>query len=95
MALSKRITLGNGVTTNYHRIVSVNTITNVANIIEVASYISESKRKEEADAIANGEPMNVYIETRFLNADYDQTMTVERAYEWLKGQPEFADAADC
>ena len=95
MAISKQIEADNGVVLSYHRIVSVNTITNVQNVIEVASYTSESKRKAEADAIANGEPMNVYIETRFLNADYDQTMTVERAYEWLKGQPEFADAADC
>lgn len=95
MALSKQIEADNGVVLSYHRIVSVNTITNVQNVIEVASYTSESKRKAEVEAITNGEPMNVYIETRFLNAEYDQTMTVEGAYTWLKEQPEFADAADC
>lgn len=95
MAISKQIEAENGVTLSYHRIVSVNTITNVQNVIEVASYTSESKRKEEADALANGEGMNVYIESRFINAEYDQSMTVEGAYEWLKTLPEFADAADC
>lgn len=95
MAVSKQIEADNGVALNYHRIVSVNTITNVQNVIEVASYTSESKRKEEADALANGEGMNVYIESRFINAEYDQSMTVEGAYEWLKTLPEFADAVDC
>lgn len=47
MALSKRITLANGITTNYHRVMSVNTITNNQNIIEVTSYTSKAKRAEE------------------------------------------------
>lgn len=95
MALSKRITLGNGVTTNYHRVVSVDNITNVQSTIEVASYTSESKRKEESEAIANGADMNVFIETRFFSAAYDPGMTVTRAYEWLKANvADFADAED-
>lgn len=84
MALSKKVGLGNGVVVNYHRVVSVNTITNVQNIIEIASYTSRSKREEEVEAIANGTGMDVYIHTRFENAPYDQTMTVEGAYEWVK-----------
>ena len=51
MALSKNITLENGVATNYHRVVSMNTITNIQNIIEVASYTSKEKREEEQYAI--------------------------------------------
>lgn len=96
MALSKKINLGNGVITNYHRVVSVNTITNVANIIEVASYTSRAKREEEAEATANGTEMDVFIHTRFENAPYDQTMTVEGAYGWVRDNvSEFADATDC
>ena len=95
MALSKHITLGNGVTTNYHRIVSVNTITNVANIIELASYTSRAKREEEAEATANGTEMDVFIHTQLFNAAYDPGMTVTRAYEWLKANvADFADAED-
>ena len=44
MALIKEIELNNGVKVNYHRIVSVNNITNHVSIIEVASYTSKEKR---------------------------------------------------
>lgn len=49
MALKKEIELDNGVIVNYHRIVSLNKITNIANLVEVASYVSQSKREEEAE----------------------------------------------
>ena len=95
MALQKAISLGNGVVVNYHRVVSVNTITNVNDIIEVASYTSREKREEEAEAIATGTAMDVYVSTRFENAPYGSCPTVTRAYDWLKANVEdFADAED-
>lgn len=94
MALYKEITLGNGVTVNYHRVVSVNTITNVQNIIEVASYTSKEKREEEKTAIETGGEPNVFIETTYLNTDYDQTMSVVSAYDYLKTRSEFEGATD-
>lgn len=94
MGLSKRIALENGVAVNYHRIVSVNCITNLQNIVEVASYTSRAKRDEEIAAIAAEEPMNVYIESRFVEAPYDQAMTVDSAYELIKTLPEFEGATD-
>ena len=48
MALKKEIELDNGIVMNYHRVVSVNSITNQISTIEVASYISESQRNKEA-----------------------------------------------
>lgn len=54
MALSKKITLESGVAVNYHRVVSVNTITNHANVIELASYTSKAKRTEEKAALEAG-----------------------------------------
>lgn len=49
MALKKEIILDNGITLNYHRIVSLNKITNISNVIEIASYTSrEQREKEEA-----------------------------------------------
>lgn len=95
MALTKEFELDSGVTVRYHRIVSVNTVTNVSNIIEVAGYTSQEKREEEQAAVSGGEPMDVFIHTRYESTPYDQTMTVEGAYAWLKSLPEFADAADC
>lgn len=94
MGLSKRISLGNGVTVNYHRVVSVNCIVNLQNVVEVASYTSKSKRAEEQAAIAAEEPMDIYMEAAYYEAPYDQSMTVDSAYEWLKGLPEFEGATD-
>lgn len=95
MGLYKKIELSNGVTTNYHRIVSLNCITNIQNVIEIASYTSQNKREEEAKAISEGIGMDVYINTTILNSPYDQTMTVETAYEWIKENvPEFYGSED-
>ena len=41
MGLYKEIEKQNGVITKYHRIVSMNFITNIQNLIEVASYTSK------------------------------------------------------
>lgn len=95
MALSKEIVLDNGITVNYHRIVSVNIITNMNNIIEIASYTSDDKRDEEKDALTDGKHMNIFMRTTYVNTEYDQSMTVEDAYKWIKELPEFEGAEDC
>lgn len=95
MALSKRVALGNGVATYYHRVVTLNIVTNAQNLIEVASYTSRAKRDEEAAAMGAGEPMDVYVDTSIHCAPYDPSMTISGAYEWLKANvPEFEGAAD-
>ena len=94
MALAKEIELPSGVTVRYHRVVSLNCITNAANLVEVASYTSAEKRAEERAALESGEPMDVFIETSVFEAHYDQTMTIESAYAYLKALPEFEGAAD-
>lgn len=94
MALSKRIALPNGITVNYHRIVGVNTITNVQNIIEVASYTSKAKRAAEQVALAAGEPMDVFIHTSIISAPYDQTMDIDAAYAYVKALPDYDGATD-
>ena len=95
MALKKQIELDNGVTVNYHRIVSINKITNVSNIIEVASYTNQDKREEEKEAIENGTEMNVFINTQYINSEYDETSTIENTYEYLKTLEKFSGAEDC
>lgn len=47
MALEKKVELKNGVILKYHRIAALNKITNIANIIEVNSYVSEKQRLKE------------------------------------------------
>lgn len=95
MALSKEIVLENGITVNYHRVVSVNNITNHASIIEVASYTSATKRQEEQTALTNNQPMNVFISTQYLSKEYTQTLDVDAAYAYLKTLDKFAGAEDC
>lgn len=99
MGLKKRISQGNGVVLNYHRVVSVHTITNNQTIVEVAGYTSQAKRREEKEAaelVAQGQPAecDVYIATTYFNAEYDPGMTVINAYNYLKGLPEFEGATD-
>lgn len=92
MALIKNIELKNGVVTNYHRIVRISIYTNEEILIEVASYTSKSKREEEADAIKNNLPMNVFINTSYYSANYNEDMNIKKAYEYLKTLDEYKDA---
>lgn len=100
MALSKKIELENGVTVNYHRIVTINKVTNSSTIIEVASYTSEEKRQEEIEALAKGQetgaavPMNIFIDTTYLNKEYSEEETIKDLYDYLKTTEKFKDAED-
>lgn len=94
MALVKSVELDNGVVVTYHRIVSINKVTNKSIIIEIASYINESKRQEEIEKQESGEPMNIYIDTTYLNKDYDENETIEDLYDYLKTTDKFKNAQD-
>jgi hypothetical protein len=94
MAILKEIELDSGVIVNYHRVVSVNNITNHASIIEVASYTTKDKRLEEKTALENGEGMNVFIDTEYMNVPYDEDLNVVSAYEYLKTTEKFEGCED-
>jgi hypothetical protein len=87
MAIKKKIQLDNGIITNYHRIVSLNKIINNSNIIEVASYTSEEKRKEENSG-------NAFIHTTYLQIPYNENMTVSEAYDYIKTLENFKNSKD-
>lgn len=92
MAILKSIELQNGITVNYHRVVSVNNITNHASIIEVASYPNKAKRKEEKEKIANHEEMDIFINTEYLETEYNPDLNVIAAYDYLKTTEKFGGA---
>lgn len=100
MALEKEINSNIGIPLTYHRIVSLNKITNVSNIIEIASYINKEKRQEEEDAMKRSletgvaEQINVYIESININKEYDENETIIDAYDYLKTLDKFEDAKD-
>lgn len=109
MALQKEIELKNGVTLNYHRVVSVNSITNISTAIEVAGYVSESKRleektyqelqmkqnrtPEEEEELERG--INVYIDTDYIQIPYEKNMNVDNAYEYLLTTDKYKNARNC
>lgn len=94
MALIKPIMLDNGISVNYHRVVSVNNITNIASIIEIASYTSKEKRDEEKTAIKNKETMDIFTKSRYIPITYEKELNVDYAYEYLKSLPEFENSSD-
>ena len=97
MAIKKEIELENGIIVNYHRIVSINKITNDCNIIEVASYTSEKQRNKEKEyykSIEEDKRMNVFIETEYIRKDYSESEKIEECYEYLKTLDKFKDAKD-
>lgn len=100
MGLKKEIELANGISLNYHRITSINKITNNLTIIEVSSYINEIQRQKEQEAIQQGVetgeavPMNVYIETTYLNKEYVENETIKDLYNYLKTTDKFFEAED-
>lgn len=101
MALNKKIELDSGITTNYHRIVSINQIINGQTIIELASYTSKDKREEEKEAIniakETGEfpAMDVFIDTKMIGKEYAEEEDIKSAYDYIKTLDEFKGAKDC
>lgn len=94
MALYLQKTLSNGVPVEYHRVVRVDSMTNVQTAIEVASYTSAAKRAEEKSALASGDGMDVFTSTKFHVAPWSEGgMSTAQAYEWLK-QHDYEGASD-
>ena len=94
MALIKEITLNSGITINYHRIVSVNNITNISSIIEVGSYVNRAKRQEEKSKTPKGEEMDIFISTEYFPLPYDEKIDVVKAYDYLKKTEKFSGSKD-
>ena len=94
MALLKEIELSNGIIVNYHRITNINKITNHGIVIEISSYTSQKKREEEIEKTAAHEEMNIFIETDFIDIEYDEDKTIKDYYEYLKTTGKYSGAKD-
>lgn len=88
MALKKPIVQPDGVTTEYHRILFVQTTVNSHTSIAVLSYLNEQSRQTEKES------MQPYKAAVTYETAYDENMTIESAYEYLKTLEEFKDAED-
>lgn len=88
MALLKPITQRDGVVTNYHRILLMQSVINSHTSISVLSYINEEGRQNEDSE----DPP--YKSAITYETDYVENMTIENAYNYLKSLPEFEGAED-
>jgi len=112
MALQKEIELENGVVLKYHRITSINKITNISNNIEISSYTNENQRTKEKKyqetqiKNINGEELteqeqelldtgiDIFVNSDFLQLPYDEEMTIEDAYDYLKTTEKYKKGKD-
>lgn len=90
MAIYKPIKQDDGVTTNYHRILYLTQTVNRQNSIAVVSYVDEESRSLEKDSVLS----QPYQKAVTYEIPYDESMTVENAYEYLKTLPQFEGAVD-
>lgn len=88
MALYKEIRQDDGVTTSYHRVLYVMHTVNRQNSIAVLSYVDAESRNDEKENIMT----QPYQKSVTYETEYDETMTVESAYEYLKTLPQFEGA---
>lgn len=98
MALYKEVRLDNGITLNYHRIRNIQIETNVANWVEITSYLDKVAREKEIEYYSDDDDVtewNGYTETSMLEMPYDQNMTVDSCYEKLKKMEKFNGCVDC
>ena len=93
MAIRKVIELENGIIVTYHRITSINKITNIQNIIEVSAYTADDKRSEEKGNEGNT-PLNIFIDTNYITKEYDENETIKDAYDYLKTLDKYKNAED-
>lgn len=97
MALQKEIILNNGIILQYHRIVSINKITNNTTIIEIGSYINKEQREKELEYYNSkdmNKTMNVYIFTNYIEKEYNEKDTIDEIYKYLKTIEIFKDSVD-
>jgi hypothetical protein len=88
MALKKTIIQRDGVPTEYHRILFIQSMINSHTSIAVVSYVSDSSRRTEGVTVR---PYNVSVT---YQTDYTENMTIQDAYGYLKTLPEFEGAED-
>lgn len=88
MALSKPITQNDGVVTNYHRILRIESVINSHVSIVVLSYLNRDSRSSESNEHSPYKAAITY------ETDYIENMTIESAYNYLKTLPAFEGAED-
>lgn len=94
MALSKNITMEDGVLCRYHRVYSVTVRVNGDREVIVRSYPTKAARAAEKEAQAAMTYSPIYARDTRRIMTYGESVDVTDAYAWLKTLPEFEGASD-
>lgn len=94
MALLKAIKQKNGIILSYHRIKDIKNVINGNTLIEVCSYVDQEEREKEKTRTEFDSIFDIYIANSTETHPYDDTLTVEQAYEYLKTLDKYKDAKD-
>lgn len=97
MALKKTITTKNGITTEYHKIGSINIASRGENLVMrvvVKSYVTEDIRKDNMNLFVS-ESVHNFPTTFEELGELESKSIYALAYEKLKGTEAFAEAEDC
>jgi len=95
MALKKDVVQDNGLVLGYHRIADIINIVNGKTLLEIYSYLNREEREKELNANQDNNIIaNVYISKSIEKLDYDDTLTIYQAYNYLKTLDKYKDAED-
>lgn len=93
MALQKTIILKNGVPMNYHRICQINNVVNKDTVLVICSYVNEEQRnREKNNEIIYSD--DIYTSFDYVQMEYNDTLTIKEAYQFLKTTDKYKDAED-
>lgn len=95
MALSKPIKQNNGIVLSYHRIADIRNVVNDKTYLDVISYIDKEEReKEQNQPKYSPNKEEIYKVNNTYNLPYNDTLTIEEAYEYLKTLEVFEGSED-
>ena len=95
MALIKPIKQDNGIILSYHRISDIRNVVNDKTYIDIISYVNaEEREKEKNQPKYSPNKPNVYKVNSQEIIDYNDTLTIEEAYEYLKTLPKYEGSED-
>lgn len=93
MALKKTIILNNGIPLNYHRISEINNIVNKNTVLTIYSYVNKKQREREKNNDYKY-PDEIFKITDYAVLPYNDKLTIQEAYEYLKTTEKYEGAED-
>lgn len=95
MALQKTIKQDNGVVLSYHRIADIKNIVNDKTQLKIYSYVDKAERqKEKEQPKYSPNKKEIYKITSYEDMEYNDVLTIEDAYNYLKKLDKYKDSID-